>query len=82
MTVGGSLSYLKLSETACVAVNPKRIELVMLSWNRMPTDLSPGCHFSTFLNLSEGFVDALIANMPRCCWDDSSQCGPLRLERD
>ena len=40
MTVGGSLGYLKLSEKSCVAVNPKRIELALKSWNKKPTDLS------------------------------------------
>ena len=40
MTVGGSLGYLKLSEKSCVAVNPKRIELALRSWNKKPTDLS------------------------------------------
>ncbi|CAL1139915.1 unnamed protein product [Cladocopium goreaui] len=40
MTVGGSLGYLKLSSRACVAVNPKRIELAMLQWNKKPIDLN------------------------------------------
>lgn len=40
MTVGGSLGFLALRQQACVAINPKRIELVMESWTKLPMELN------------------------------------------
>lgn len=38
--VGGSLSYLKLSTWACVAVNPKRILNCIQSWSQKPFEIN------------------------------------------
>jgi len=60
MTVGGSLGYLKLSSRACVAVNPKRIELAMLQWNKKPIDLNhPALNF---ISDSLAVIDCIISH--------------------
>ena len=40
MTIGGTLGYLDLAQPACVATNPKRIELALLSWTQLPIELN------------------------------------------
>ena len=40
MMIGASLGFINLSERACVAINPRRIELALQSWNMKPVELN------------------------------------------
>ena len=86
MTVGGSLGYLKLSSRACVAVNPKRIELAMLQWNKKPIDLNRQA--LNFISDSLAVIDCIISHYnwvtsvhaARNSADNWDQCGQCSLD--
>eukprot|EP00435_Cladocopium_sp_Y103_P029877 s434_g7.t1 len=40
MTIGASLGYLKIRDKACIATNPRRIELAMCEWDKKPINLN------------------------------------------